>query len=82
MVSTLVIVALQDSRRVFGFLLTTDCVSLDFFSRGRTRLAFSFFLTPNFFLFPLGGDSRYFFLLFLARVFFLFFSGTVNTGRY
>ena len=53
-----------------------------FFSRGRTRLAFSFFLTQNFFLFPLGGDSRYFYLLFLARVFFLFFSGTVNTGRY
>ena len=26
-------------------------------------------------------DSRYFYLLFLARVF-LFFSGTVNTGRY
>ena len=36
------------------------------------RLAFSFFLTQNFFLFPLGGDSRYFYLLFLARFFFFF----------
>ena len=44
-----------------------------FFSRGRTRLAFSFFLTNNFFLFPLGGDSRYIYLLFLAGFFFCYF---------
>ena len=44
-----------------------------FFSRSRTRLAFSFFFTPkNFFLFPLGGDSRYFYLLLLTRVFLFF----------
>ena len=77
MLSTFVIVALQDLRKVFSFL-KTDCVYLDFFSRGRTMLAFSFFLTDNFFFFPPGGDSRYFYLLFLAVFFFHFFSGTVN----
>ena len=41
--STFVIVALQDSRKVFSFLLTTDSVSLDFFQgveRGWPFLSF------------------------------------------
>ena len=49
---TFVIVALQDSRKVFSFLLTNWLRIPWFFSRGRTRLAFSFFLTYNFFFFP------------------------------
>ena len=82
MLSTLVIVALQYSRRVFWFSFGHWLSTPWFFSRSRTRLVFSFFFYPkNFFLFPLDRDSRYFFLLFLARGF-LFFSGTVNTGRY
>ena len=52
MLSTFVIVALQDSRKVLVFFWPTDCVSFDFFSRCWTRLAFSFFLTYNFFFFP------------------------------
>ena len=52
MLNTLVIVALQDSRKVFSFLLTNWLRIPWFFSRGRTRLAFSFFLTYNFFFFP------------------------------
>ena len=70
MLSTFVIVALQDSRKVFSFLLINWLRIPWFFSRGRTRLAFSFFFTYNFFLFPPGGDSRYFYLLFLAGFFF------------
>ena len=52
MLSTFVIVALQDSRKVFSFLLTNWLRIPWFFSRGLTRLAFSFFLTYNFFFFP------------------------------
>ena len=59
--------------RVFWFSFDHWLCIPWFFSRGQTRLAFSFFLTPNFVLFPLVGDSRYFFLLFLVRVFFCFF---------
>ena len=65
---------------VEGFLLTTDCVSLDFFFKGLDEVGLFFLFDPKLFLFPLGGDSRYFYLLFLAG--FFFFSGTVNTGRY
>ena len=81
MLSTLVIVALQDSRKVFSFLLTNWLRIPWFFSRGRTRLAFSFFLTYNFFFFPQAVilDT---FISCSWRVFFCFFSGTVNAGRY
>ena len=74
--STFVIVALQDSRKVFSFLLTTDCVSLDFFQgvgRGWPFLSF----WPIIFLFPPGSDSRYFYLLFLAGFFFFGGGGLV-----
>ena len=64
MLNTLVIVALQDSRKVLVFFWPTDCISLDifffffffffFFPRGLTRLAFSFFLTYNIFSFSPG----------------------------
>ena len=63
----------------FSFLLTTDCVSLDFF-QGADEVGLFFLFDLYFFLFPPGGDSRYFYL-FLAVVF-LVFSGTVNAGRY
>ena len=66
-------VALQDSRRVFWFSFDHWLRIPWFFSRGRTRLAFSFFLTQFFFHFPLGCDLRYFYLLFRARVFFFCF---------
>ena len=43
------------------------------FFKGSDEVGLFFLFDPNFFLFPLGGDSRYFYLLFLARVFFFFF---------
>ena len=57
-----------------------ECVvyKVEFFSTGMTKLAF-FFLS-YIFSFPLGSDSRYFYLLFLA-VFFSFCLVTVNAGR-
>ena len=54
----------------FIFLLTNWLHISWFFSTGVTGLAFSFFLSYDIF-FP-GGDSRYFYILFLAG-FFLFF---------
>ena len=50
--SSSVIVALQGSRKFFSFFLTNWLRIPWFFSRGRTKLAFSFFLTYNFFFFP------------------------------
>ena len=57
----------------FIFLLTNGLHISSFFSTGVTKLAFSFlFLSYDIFsFFPPGGDSRYFYLLFLAG-FFLF----------
>ena len=46
---------------------------LIFFKESDEVGLFFLFYPKNFFLFPLGGDSRYFYLLFLARVFFCFF---------
>ena len=73
MLSTLIIVALQDSRKVFSFLLTNWLRIPWFFSRGRTRLAFSFFLTYNFLFFPRAvirdtfiSTWRFFFVFFLV----------------
>ena len=76
--STLVIVALQCSRKVSVFFWPTDCISLDFFQGVWRGWPFLSFWPIIFFLFPPGGDSRYSYLLFLA----FFFSGTVNAGRY
>ena len=81
MLRTLVIVALQDSRKVLVFFWPTDCVSLDFFQGVGRGWPFLSFWPIIFFLFPPGGDSRYFYLLFLVG-FFSFFSGAVNAGRY
>ena len=72
MLSTLVIVALQDSRKVFSFLLTTDCVSLNFFQvvgRGWPFLSF----WPIIFSFSPGRRFEILLSLVPGRVFFLFF---------
>ena len=71
MLSTFVIVALQDSRKVFSFLLTTDCVSIDFL-KGSDGVGFFFLFDLYFFFLLLGGDSRYIYFLFLAGFFFFF----------
>ena len=73
MLSTFVIVALQDSRKVFSFLLTNWLRIPWFFSRGRTRLAFSFFLTYNFFSFFPRAMIRDTFISCSWRGFFRFF---------
>ena len=73
MLNTLVIIALQQSRRVFWFSFDYWLRTPWFFSRSRTTLAFSsFFTQKTFFLFPLGGDSRYFYLLLLTSFFLVF----------
>ena len=73
------IAAFAEGFLVFFWPLTK--YPLIFFKESDEVGLFFLFYPKNFFLFPLDRDSRYFFLLFLARVF-LFFSGTVNTGRY
>ena len=73
MLSTLVIVALQCLRKVLVFFWPTDCVSLDFFQGVWRGWRFLSFCPIIFFLFSPGGDSRYFYLLFLAVFFFSFF---------
>ena len=73
MLSNLVIVALQDSQKVLVFFWPTDCVSLDFFQGVWRGWPFLSFWPIIFFLFPPGGDSRYFYLLFLAGFFNFFF---------
>ena len=73
------IAAFAEGFLVFFWPLTK--YPLIFFKESDEVGLFFLFYPKNFFLFPLGGDSRYFYLLFLARVFFVF-SGTVNTGRY
>ena len=70
--STLVIVVLQCSQKVLVFFWPTDCISLDFFQGVCRSWPFLSFWPIIFFLFPPGGDSRYFYLLFLEG-FFSFF---------
>ena len=59
-------------RWVLFFFWPTDCISLDFFQLVWQGWLFLSFCPMIFFLFPPGGDSRYFYLLFLA-FFFRFF---------
>ena len=69
--STFVIVVLQDLRKGFSFLLTNWLHVPWFFSRGRLKLAFSFFLTYNF-----SFSSGWWFEILLSLVpggFFFFF---------
>ena len=58
MLSTLVIVALQHSRRVFWFSFGHWLSTPWFFSRSRTRLVFSFFFTQKTFFFFLWTVIR------------------------
>ena len=58
MLSTLVIVALQHSRRVFWFSFDHWLSAPWFFSRSRTRLVFSFFFTQKTFFFFLWAMIR------------------------
>ena len=73
MLSTLVIVALQHSRRVFWFSFDHWLRIPWLFSRGWTRLAFSFFLTQNFFFSPWAVIRDTFFSCSWPGIF-LFFS--------
>ena len=74
MLSTLVIVALQDSRRVFWFSFDHWLRIPWFFSRGRTRLAFSFFFfDPKLFSFCPGRWFGILFSLVPGQGFFCFF---------
>ena len=64
------IAAFAEGFLVFFWPLTA--YPLIFFKESNEVGLFFLFYSKNFFLFPLGGDSRYFYLLFLTR-FFLFF---------
>ena len=72
MLRTLVIVALQCSRKILVFFWPTDCISLDFL-RDVTRLAFSFFLSYNIFSFSPGRWFEIFLSLVPGGFFFSIF---------
>ena len=73
MLSTLVIVALQHSRRVFWFSFDHWVSTPWFFSRSRTRLVFSFFFTQKTFFFFLWAVIRDIFISGSWPGFFCFF---------
>ena len=64
------IAAFAEGFLVFFWPLTA--YPLIFFKESDEVGLFFLFYPKNFFLFPLGGDSRYFYLLFLTRVFLFF----------
>ena len=73
MLSTLVIIALQYSRRVFWFSFGHWLSTPWFFSRSRTRLVFSFFFTQKTFSFSAGPWFEIFLSLVPGQGFFVFF---------